>query len=210
MLEDDDYIGDRNPRTPGEHMGSVHIIRPDAVLPQYFEYLEQAYVLRHKVFVEGFGWKDVAKPDGRETDEFDKGAFHFVYISDRKVLGYLRLLPTTEPHLLSVVFSDLCKDSPPVGPEIWEASRIFILPTCNATITTQLVLAMMEWCLENGVTTIVAEIDIKDVVKLYRYFPDITFLGKPKKVADDEYYVALTLPIDWEIYQKIKKGLGRV
>ena len=36
--------------------------------------MEQAYRLRHNVFVDEMGWEDLRKPDGREIDQFDEGA----------------------------------------------------------------------------------------------------------------------------------------
>jgi hypothetical protein len=48
------------------------------------------------------GWHNLAKPDGRDVDQFDnKHAVHMLYIEHREVLGYQRLLPSTRPHLLS-------------------------------------------------------------------------------------------------------------
>ncbi|HTV33131.1 MAG TPA: autoinducer synthase, partial [Methylocella sp.] len=33
--------------------------------------MDQAYCLRHDIFVGEMGWTDLAKPDGREIDQFD-------------------------------------------------------------------------------------------------------------------------------------------
>ena len=82
----------------------------------YRDEMEQAYRLRHKIFVEEMGWTDLAKPDGREIDQFDtKHAVHMLYIEHGKVLGYQRLLPSTRPHLLSDVTPELCEVERPVG-----------------------------------------------------------------------------------------------
>ena len=125
--------------------------------------MEQAYRLRHKVFVEEMGWTDLAKPDGREIDQFDdKHAVHLLYIEHGRVLGYQRMLPSTRPHLLSDVMPELCEVDRPVGTHIWECTRHcvakghrekgrFASPIANALLS-----GMVEWGLENGITTAIA------------------------------------------------------
>ena len=81
----------------------IHIVTPENQ-HLFHDEMEQAYRLRHKVFVEEAKWIDLAKPDGREIDQFDnQHAVHMLYVDDGKVLGYQRMLPTTRPHLLSDV-----------------------------------------------------------------------------------------------------------
>src|SRR5579883_1730697 len=85
----------------------IHIVTPENE-HLYRDEMEQAYRLRHQVFVKEMGWKNLAKPDGREIDQFDnKYAVHMLYIEESKVLGYQRFLPTTRPHLLSEIMPEL-------------------------------------------------------------------------------------------------------
>ena len=76
-------------------MSVIHIVTPDNE-SFYRDEMEQAYHLRHQVFVKEMGWHNLAKPDGREIDQFDnKHAVHMLYIEEGKVLGYQRMLPST-------------------------------------------------------------------------------------------------------------------
>ena len=47
---------------------------------------------------------------------------------DDEIVGYQRLLPTTRPHLLTDVLSDLCKTKPQRGPKIFEWTRFCVAP----------------------------------------------------------------------------------
>jgi N-acyl-L-homoserine lactone synthetase len=104
-------------------MSMIHVVTPENE-HFYRDEMDQAYRLRHKVFVEEMGWKNMAKPDGREMDQFDtKHAVNMLYIEGGNVLGYQRLLPSTRPYLLSEVMPELCEVERPVGAHIWEVSR---------------------------------------------------------------------------------------
>ena len=71
----------------------IHIVTPENE-HLYRKQMAQVFRLRHKVFVEEMGWKALAKPDGREIDQFDtKHAVHMLYLEGGEVLGYQRLLP---------------------------------------------------------------------------------------------------------------------
>ena len=106
----------------------IHVVTPENE-HFYRDEMDQAYRLRHKVFVEEMGWKNLAKPDGREMDQFDtKHAVNMLYIEGGNVLGYQRLLPSTRPYLLSEVMPELCEVERPVGAHIWEISRHCVAP----------------------------------------------------------------------------------
>ena len=46
----------------------IHIVTAENI-DSYAAAMEQAYRLRHTVFVEEMGWKDLKRPDGREIDQ---------------------------------------------------------------------------------------------------------------------------------------------
>jgi N-acyl-L-homoserine lactone synthetase len=78
---------------------------------RHAEISEQAWRLRHRIFVEELGWSDLRRPDGREIDQFDhEEAIHHHCIRDGRVVGYQRLLPTTRPHLLTDVMPEFATD----------------------------------------------------------------------------------------------------
>ncbi|RJF92106.1 acyl-homoserine-lactone synthase [Noviherbaspirillum saxi] len=80
---------------------------------------------RHKIFIERLGWP-LPVADGVERDQFDNP--DTVYVMTREpegaICGCARLLPTTEPYLLSDVFPHLMGGVPvPHSPDVWELSR---------------------------------------------------------------------------------------
>lgn len=80
---------------------------------------------RRKVFIEGLSWS-LETRDGLELDQFDHDDTVYVAAQDEQgeVAGCARLLPTTQPYLLSEVFPQLMQgQSPPCAPQIWELSR---------------------------------------------------------------------------------------
>ena len=80
---------------------------------------------RHRVFVEHLGWQ-LTGPEGTESDQFDRPDTVYVAIEDEHgdIAGCARLLPTTQPYLLSEVFPQLLNGmTPPRDAAIWELSR---------------------------------------------------------------------------------------
>ena len=70
--------------------------------------MDKIWRFRHAQFVERLGWQALYKEDGREIDPFDHArALHLVLYKQARVIGYSRLLPTTEPHLLSNVYPQI-------------------------------------------------------------------------------------------------------
>ena len=52
----------------------IHIVTAENI-DSYADAMEQAYRLRHSVFVDEMGWHNLKRPDGREIDQFEKGSF---------------------------------------------------------------------------------------------------------------------------------------
>ena len=80
---------------------------------------------RHRVFVQGLGWKLPAR-QRIELDEFDRRDTRYVVALDtqRRIVGTTRLLPTEGPYLLKEVFPDLLGGARfPHSPQMWELSR---------------------------------------------------------------------------------------
>ncbi|MDR0806022.1 MAG: GNAT family N-acetyltransferase [Enterobacteriaceae bacterium] len=84
---------------------------------------------RYKVFIEKLGW-ELDTPIGFERDQFDKPDTIYVIARNnhKEIIGCSRLLPTSEPYLLSEVFPQLLNGNPPPhSPMIWEISRFSAL-----------------------------------------------------------------------------------
>lgn len=80
---------------------------------------------RHKIFIERLGWQ-LPVEKGLERDQFDHPDTLYVVARETNgaICGCARLLPTTEPYLLSEIFPHLLGDAPiPRASDVWELSR---------------------------------------------------------------------------------------
>lgn len=127
--------------------------------------LEQAWRLRHRVFVEEKGWTDLARADGREIDQFDhEEAVHLCVMRGARVVAYARMLPTTRGHLLSDVLPELCRfREVPRGADTMEWTRHCVDPDHRGAsfamgeAERELVLGIVEWASANGIDHLTAE-----------------------------------------------------
>lgn len=96
-------------------------------LPRNKQLLESSYRVRHQEYVNGRGWKALAKPDGLEIDQFDNAdATYLLWADGTEVLGGARLIPTHKPHLMSDIFPHIVTLGPlPRTPSVWELTRLF-------------------------------------------------------------------------------------
>jgi acyl-homoserine lactone synthase len=178
--------------------------------------MEQAYRLRHNVFVDEMGWEDLRKPDGREIDQFDDGrALHMLYIEDDRVLGYQRMLPSMRPHLLTEVLPHLCEGDFPVGPHIWEWTRYCVTrehrdrgrilsPAGNLLLS-----SIVEWGLASGVGKIIIEMNPLWLLRLVQLNFRVTPLGLPQQIGKDSI-IAVTAAFDRRTLQKLQEMRGNV
>ncbi|MGH8809927.1 MAG: acyl-homoserine-lactone synthase [Noviherbaspirillum sp.] len=92
---------------------------------------------RHRIFIERLGWP-LPVENGMERDQFDH--LDTLYVVAREpngeICGCARLLPTTEPYLLSEVFRHLLAGAPvPRTRDVWELSRFAAASTDpNSTV----------------------------------------------------------------------------
>jgi acyl-homoserine lactone synthase len=126
----------------------------------YTQQLEEMFRIRHDIYVGRRGWKALAKPDGRDIDQFDGD--DTIYLlgldSSGSVQSGLRLNPTTGPHLIrdvfphAVTFTDI-----PVSENIYEFTRYFVVPERvermkRRSAAGELLVAMFEYGLLAGLT----------------------------------------------------------
>jgi len=110
---------------------------------------------RHDIFVGQKRWRPPS-PDGRELDQFDTPAATYILgIEDGRVVTSARLIPTSEPHLVSEVFPHMCEaHDVPRRPDWAEWTRTFVVPEKRSTglrgTLTELCCAVMEFALEEG------------------------------------------------------------
>ena len=97
----------------------------------YGDEIEQMWRRRYEIYVRERGWRQLDRPDGREIDQFDTDAADYLLaIEDgQRVVGGSRLVPTTEPTLMSDVFPNLAAvKGVPRSERIFEWTRYFVVP----------------------------------------------------------------------------------
>lgn len=147
------------------------IIIVDALNKQLFGgVLQEMHKLRARVFSDRLGW-DVQVIDGMEMDEFDAlNPAHVISLNDDgDVVGCMRLLQTTGPHMLADVFSAILDGEPPLrSAQVWEATRFCVDTTklrrgdgknTISYVTSEVMIGAFEYAQEAGVLDAVAVID---------------------------------------------------
>ncbi|AYG64215.1 MULTISPECIES: acyl-homoserine-lactone synthase [Rhizobium] len=153
--------------------------------------MEKIWRFRHQQFVERFGWEALRRSDGREIDQFDhEQALHLVLFCEDAVVGYSRLLPTTEPHLLSDIYPHIMNGQAwPRAPEIYEWTRcvaaegaglINHIPASHVLMT-----GVMEFCLVAGITSLIVETHPKLVDLLISTGWEVTKLSLPSVLGQE-------------------------
>jgi len=110
-------------------MFAVHVVdRTNRDL--YEEQIEQHFRIRHDIYIGERGWHDLARADGREIDAFDtEDATYLLGIEPGgEVVAGSRLVPTLKPHLMSEIFPSLAPAGVLRAPDIFEWTRIFVVP----------------------------------------------------------------------------------
>lgn len=138
---------------------------------RHTDIVDEMYRLRARVFQDRLGW-DVNVTDGREIDEFD--SLDPIYIialdDDGHVVGCMRLLQTTGPHMLSDVFHEILDGEPPLrSAQVWEATRFCVdterlarggrARNSISYVTSEIMIAAFEYGQSAGILDAVAVID---------------------------------------------------
>lgn len=135
-------------------MKNVHIGSSDEINSLT---IKSMFTERKRVFIDMMGW-GLTHFDGIEVDQFDNISATYVIIVDEVSglhLASARLLPTEQPHLLDMLFADLCDVDIPRGPDIRELTRFCVSPQGNARqrleLRNQLFTALVEYALIQGI-----------------------------------------------------------
>ncbi len=167
--------------------------------------------LRHQVFVEEMGWQDLARSDGLEIDQFDHDeAIHHLVVRNGKFAGYQRMLPTTRPHLLTHVLTDLYEGVSPTGPDVYELTRYAVAPAYRdgrrgiSTVGTELIAGFVEWGLSIGVDKVIIEFEPMWVLRALQ----LHFLATPlgyQRTYGRQQVVATMLQFNHETLETVRK-----
>lgn len=169
--------------------------------PMFSELLDEMFKLRKRVFHDRLGW-EVDVTDGKEIDMFDN--LHPAYLialdDDGDLVGCMRILQTTGPHMLADVFIDIMDGEPPVrSSQLWEVTR-FCVDTDKlksgksrnsiSYVTSELFVAATEYGKNAGIMDAVAVIDpimnrvmIRSQNAPYDYLGKTVQMGKVKAMA---------------------------
>lgn len=87
--------------------------------------LAEHYRLRHRVFVEGLNWRDMTTVNAMEWDRYDRPDSWYLAVRDGggRMVGTLRLLPTTGAYMIKDLWPERIDGGPPASPTVWEGSR---------------------------------------------------------------------------------------
>lgn len=132
----------------------------------YEDVLDDYFRARHRIYVDERRWMELAKPDGREIDQFDGPAtVYIIAIEGRRVVGSQRMVPTCGPTLMGDVFPRLAAGRGLVRrPDACELSRMFVVrdrrgDAAHPRIESLVMAGTMEYGLAEGIRqfTIVME-----------------------------------------------------
>ncbi|SEH12841.1 acyl-homoserine lactone synthase [Sphingopyxis sp. YR583] len=119
--------------------------------------LNSMFEARKRLFVDLLDW-DLDVVDERfEIDRFDDAYATYIIVANDAGLhrASMRLLPSVRPHLLGSMFERLCTDGVPVGPDIFEITRLCLPATELASerrlLRNGLIRAMVDHALEHGI-----------------------------------------------------------
>jgi N-acyl-L-homoserine lactone synthetase len=119
--------------------------------------LEGMFSDRKRLFVDLFGW-EVPVFGGRfEIDQFDTADTVYIISADASGAheASIRLMPTTRPHMLGELFPHLCPGGVPIGPRIWESTRLCLPQRHGAErrreLRNALISAMVDFALVRGI-----------------------------------------------------------
>ncbi|HEV2575510.1 acyl-homoserine-lactone synthase [Xanthobacter sp. VNH20] len=190
------------------------IVIPGSEVGLHPALMDRAYRFRHTIFVEQKGWEELRRPDGCERDRFDDAhAVHHICMRGEEIVGYQRLLPTTRPHLLSEVLSDLCRQPAPRGPRVFEWTRFCVAPPYremrprNDSPLLELAQGVVEWGRARRVDTVTVAIDWRLMLIAMQLRFSIRPLGFPKRIGRDDV-VALRMSFGQDTLEAIQAARG--
>ncbi|MFA5969662.1 MAG: acyl-homoserine-lactone synthase [Sphingomonas sp.] len=188
----------------------LHVVQA-APRPASDAALRSMFAARKSVFVDLLKW-DVPVLDGRyEVDQFDD--VHATYLilaePDGTHLGSARLLPTTRPHILDSLYGELCEETPPQSPDIFEITRFCLDRRLSARERRQvrdtLVTALVDHALAAGITAYSAIAEIGWFQQILAFGWRCMPLGLPR-IIDGTMLAALRIEITPETPSLLESG----
>ena len=166
--------------------------------------LGDMYRMRHRIIVGEWGWDIPGIPEGYDKDQFDTDNTVYVIVQTEygDVVATSRMNPTTQPHMLSDLFTDHCDLQPyPVGPSVWECSRFVTDRSLTADLVEdfrihcRLGIGLTVFCLDNGISR-VSWLTHQKFYNLAQRVWKTEPLGLPKREGDDWAWIPAVSQID--------------
>jgi acyl-homoserine lactone synthase len=177
------------PQSSGDKMAEIHVVQKDN-RHLYEAYFDPYFRLRHDIYVKQRKWMALDRPDGREIDQFDtEDAVYLFCIDGGQLIGAMRALPTLSPTLMSDVFPHLAIRGPIQRSDVYELSRIFVIPErrgehAGPRIETLLLTAIMEYGISIGLTGFSIVLESWWLPRFERYGWRAHPLGLPEMIDD--------------------------
>ena len=181
----------------------------------YERELDEHHRIRHRIYIEELNWRGLTpRADKREYDQFDTAeTVYLLGLENGRVVGGLRLMPTTGPHLLSDVFSHFASArGVPRCPDIAEWTRIFVVPErreeySGCKVGSTLNASVMDYALQEGLSGLSVVMNTFWLPKFLKYGWRVRPLGLPD-VHDGEWLVAVLIDVTAEALAAIRTACG--
>lgn len=166
---------------------------------------------RKAVFVDLLGWHVPVLADAYEIDQFDDEAAQYLILLDKegRHRASARLLRTDRPFLLGTLYSHLCARTPPTGPTVREITRFCLDRGQSAAqrrlARDQLVTALVEHALTNGITDYVGVAECGWFEQVRRFGWECLALGQPLRQAGRSL-IALHIGIHPDTRDRLRRG----
>jgi acyl-homoserine lactone synthase len=158
----------------------------------YSRQLDVMFRMRHDVFVDGLGWRELRRADRRDIDEYDTddSVYLLVINDDDDVVASGRLNPPWARNQYEEggpLRTRFVMSTPPTGPRIWEGSRLLGgLPDrygkAFARATQGILLAGgQEFCVRRGITEVVSIFETQAMSRLMSLGWQLRPLGLPTR-----------------------------
>lgn len=152
------------------------------------ELLDSMFRDRKKVFVDRLKWQLQVIDGEMEKDQYDTDRTIYLISADPTTGAHIcsmRLMPTTESHLLRDVFPSLCDGEIPVGDDVWEVTRLCtspnLTPEQGRTVRRHLSIGMVEFGLLYGLTRLTMITHLEYLSRLLAVGWECRPLGVPKE-----------------------------
>jgi len=182
---------------------------------RYRTELDTMFRDRKSIFIDFLKWRDLEIIDGvYEKDAYDTERSVYLISADPEThmhLCSMRLMPTTEPHLLRDVFPELCDGDIPIGEDVWEVTRLCTSPKLKGeagrNARRHLSIAMVEFALLYELTRLTMISHMEYLSRLLAVGWECRPLGLPKE-RDGQLFGAMEVSITPATLRAIRMQFG--